>query len=340
MKIKRGFTLVELLGVFTLLGVIAILITPYVTGLLQKSKDNEYSDFKNTIFLATESYINTKGTLLNSTKSKNHKECIGINELIEAGFLENDLFDPKEKKMLDEIKDEWSVTIDLRTNKYDYIKKSYYITDDLKIWYDGYRSGNDQSIWKDLSGNDNNGILANFNFTDTSGPTNNGNIIFDGIDDFIQTSFEVETRNTTIEIVTKMKSYDANTKNTLIKNDMFDTSYEYSGALWYPWNLNFSFKDKSSYLQKEEEYTINSIAGTYNTSNKRLCIYNPKNNAISRRCEDYVTFNNDGDLKYIIGQKDSQFSNMEVYAVRIYNKVLTEEEIKSNYEIDKIRFNI
>ena len=36
----------------------------------------------------------------------------------------------------------------------------------------------------------------------------------------------------------------------------------------------------------------------------------------------------------------SQGAKMEVYAVRVYNRALTEEEIRQNYEIDKVRFNI
>ena len=32
--------------------------------------------------------------------------------------------------------------------------------------------------------------------------------------------------------------------------------------------------------------------------------------------------------------------NGKIYSVRVYDKVLTEEEIENNYKIDKNRFNI
>ncbi len=39
------------------------------------------------------------------------------------------------------------------------------------------------------------------------------------------------------------------------------------------------------------------------------------------------------------GGSEARF-NMKVYSVRIYNRCLTEDEIKHNYEIDKARFGI
>ena len=38
--------------------------------------------------------------------------------------------------------------------------------------------------------------------------------------------------------------------------------------------------------------------------------------------------------------KWDQGSKVQVYAVRLYNRGLSEDEIRQNYEIDKVRFNI
>ena len=40
MAYKKGFTLVELLGVFVILSIIVLVTFPYATGLLKNTKDN------------------------------------------------------------------------------------------------------------------------------------------------------------------------------------------------------------------------------------------------------------------------------------------------------------
>ena len=46
MSYKKGFTLVELLGVFVILSIIVLVTFPYATGLLKNTKDREYERFE------------------------------------------------------------------------------------------------------------------------------------------------------------------------------------------------------------------------------------------------------------------------------------------------------
>lgn len=39
-------------------------------------------------------------------------------------------------------------------------------------------------------------------------------------------------------------------------------------------------------------------------------------------------------------QAMSEFFNGKIYSVRLYNRILSDEEVKYNYEIDKVRFRI
>lgn len=39
-------------------------------------------------------------------------------------------------------------------------------------------------------------------------------------------------------------------------------------------------------------------------------------------------------------QNDNRTLNGIIYSVRIYNRVLSDDEIKQNYEVDKKRFNL
>ena len=54
---KKGFTLVELLAVVTIMGVILLISVPNITKQLKKTNSNRYSEFVEDLFLATESYL-------------------------------------------------------------------------------------------------------------------------------------------------------------------------------------------------------------------------------------------------------------------------------------------
>ncbi|MBD9085354.1 prepilin-type N-terminal cleavage/methylation domain-containing protein, partial [bacterium] len=44
---KKGFTMIELLAVFTLTGIILLISFPQITSLLKKSNEEEYQTFLN-----------------------------------------------------------------------------------------------------------------------------------------------------------------------------------------------------------------------------------------------------------------------------------------------------
>ena len=57
---KKGFTLVELLGVISIMAVILLLSVPAVTNILKKATESEYYSFEENVFLATEAYYYLK----------------------------------------------------------------------------------------------------------------------------------------------------------------------------------------------------------------------------------------------------------------------------------------
>ena len=85
----------------------------------------------------------------------------------------------------------------------------------------------------------------------------------------------------------------------------------------------------------------NSHVITKNTNS--ITLYN--NGQEITKNEDSNTLNrlNISNISFTIGRwhnSNGYYSNQNVYAMRVYNRALTEDEIRQNYEIDKVRFNI
>ena len=108
---KKGFTLIELLGVIALLAVIILVAVPAFVESNRVAQANEEENFNKTIEIATKDYINSCSSLdycLNKHSdgfedflSQNDSPPIKIevSELIESGFLKEDLKDPSGNKI-------------------------------------------------------------------------------------------------------------------------------------------------------------------------------------------------------------------------------------------------
>lgn len=95
---KKGFTMIELLAVFTITGIILLMAMPEITSLLKKSNNDKYETFKNNLYIACEAYI--EGENIEIT---NEKE-ISLKTLIDNGYLKSTTINPKnDSKVSDSI---------------------------------------------------------------------------------------------------------------------------------------------------------------------------------------------------------------------------------------------
>ena len=96
---KKGFTLIELLVVIALLGIIAVLVTSSVIGIMNDSKSSLSSTQKNTLENAAEKW----GTINADKMPYNEGDHIDVDseDLANEGFIDSsDLEDPKTGKNL------------------------------------------------------------------------------------------------------------------------------------------------------------------------------------------------------------------------------------------------
>ena len=215
-----------------------------------------------------------------------------------------------------------------------------YIKDGLILHYDGIantRKGQniDATSWEDLSGNKNDGKLNGCTWLENA-------LKLNGTSDYV-TLGELNYPNITLEIVGSSDDVNNNSNET-----EYICNYETGGyGLSYSTKNFFSVYTNSYYRVYGSDVVANkiySLSGNY-SPNSGLVLYEngqKYSNAQNLGAISYPTNNTELCLgANPSGSKGvSMWLNGKIYSVRVYDKVLTEEEIENNYKIDKNRFNI
>ena len=88
---RKGFTLIEVLGTLTILGIISVVAVPMVNKYLMQSKDKTYDNYVNTLYNATRNYYEKNSMFLPKagTSSK-----VTARELLNDDYID-ELIDPE-----------------------------------------------------------------------------------------------------------------------------------------------------------------------------------------------------------------------------------------------------
>ena len=203
-----------------------------------------------------------------------------------------------------------------------------YIKSNLVLQVDGIENtlnghSDNTNIWYDLSGNGNNLTLENVSWTDDSAVFNNS---------LAYTDNTVE--NITVEMVVKQNE---NTNGYIYvgyfgNNQHLITLYD---------NNKLLFSHNNKFYQGFNNYRRNTVCAIFETS--QGVVENSFLNSVRlSKTADGTTWTSNLSHYIQIGKyTDNQWRFAgEICSIRIYNRALTEEEIKHNYEIDKIRFGL
>lgn len=96
---KKGFTLIEMLGILVILSVIILVSVPNIVQSNKKAKENETEDAKNTIYMAAETYLEINDGAKASLK-KNGYYYITLNELVNESLLSSSMKNPDNDKTI------------------------------------------------------------------------------------------------------------------------------------------------------------------------------------------------------------------------------------------------
>lgn len=235
------------------------------------------------------------------------------------------------------------------------------VQDGLILRYDGIQntrngSNPDATIWEDLSGNNNDAILGKDNSFDRN------SCVFK---ESAQSGLSIDNP------LRKQKPIDGFTIECLVKSNTTETSTNESFALYdWLWEMRSTASTNKYWIQNIRSYTGNyTIQGIDRTGNEWFR-YAGENKDTQMYESQIVISNNetkffengelvetqassqeiiqgiiDDNAKLDIGcanawNKTSLKLDGNVYAFRVYNEALTDKEVKGNYKLDRIRFDI
>ena len=233
------------------------------------------------------------------------------------------------------------------TSEEDMIK--VYSKEGLMLYYDGInntRGGHDDkaTTWTDLSGNDRDAELKYFSYTEGSGWSKNG-IVLDGTDDGIWVGDHLKDLfkdKAYIELTLNLKMDNARDilmgNHNNVSNNMSFERYN-NTYLRFWWNSG-----KPDHRYNKSVFTANTlivVGYEYDKEAKSMSTYVNGKFSETYKSDNYAE--NQDFTKVWIG-RDSRTGetvmNGTIHAVRIYNRLLTQEEKNMNYITDKERFGV
>ncbi|WP_239745182.1 LamG domain-containing protein [Mammaliicoccus sp. F-M27] len=217
------------------------------------------------------------------------------------------------------------------------------VKDGLMLYYDMKATSNNsqyKDTLKDISGNNNDATLKNFNFTSESGYSDKG-LKFDGVDDHITSvnSIKRNSKDISIELnigdIDKSKNWqylvylrDANLKqmSVLIHGGMLDVHIANDTTTQHTY---YSISELNKHI------TVTLTGGTDMTQN--VYVDGNKVNLLSGTINSNIS-NFLNELNIAKAYNDTNKSSLK--SIKIYDRILTDQEVQHNYKLEKERWGL
>jgi hypothetical protein len=192
------------------------------------------------------------------------------------------------------------------------------------------------TAWNDLSGNGRNGTLTN---TPTYSSLNNGSIVFDGIDDFVQCSGSVTTTAATFVAWIRRNGDQGGYDGILFSRGSSITGMDFtlSNQLGYTWNnAGNTFNWQSGLIVPDLTWCM--VAVSVSTSaTAYLCQSSGITTATNTVLHTSTTLD---DVKIGIDEFTNRCFTGNIAIAQLYNRALTAAEVTQNFNALRGRYGI
>lgn len=200
------------------------------------------------------------------------------------------------------------------------------------------------TTWTDLSGNSNNGTLVN---GPTYSPSNNGSIVFDGTNDYVDLGTGL-SQSGSWSIAVAFRPTRLSVAQALLTRTNGASSFNqnYGMSLTSANRLQVGSSADSYTYVLGPTVSINTwyyAVGTFNSSTKRLALYlndSQVNSAVLTVSSTPTTGTQYAQLAAVDGTSRAQPFQGNISVAQIYNTALTPGEVLVNYNVFRGRYGI
>ena len=337
---RKGFTLVELLGILAVISIMLLIIVPAVMRTMKNADNQKYVAFQNIVKQAAEFYIETNRDLYPELNNKLGYTTINVGNVIDSGYLKSNLINPSTGEVIDRSEEIGVLTTENGVIDYEYPLDAGYSRKDLLIYYDSINNKDD--AWHNYGSYEQDANLIMFDKNSDSGF--NGNYLtFDGVNDYIETNyapnellgqtFTISTRVYTTDVSTYRGIYGLHSGELGIvgivgqfEGGVFDAAFG-DGTSW-----RSNFISDSLFLNNWVTLTV-VYAGQKYTK-----IYINGNLTSLLEVDSPIVMHSNLNVGRSMISNDRYFKG-NMCNFLLFERELSESEIKGLYEMDKMRCN-
>lgn len=330
MKNKKAFTLIEVIGIIVILGLILIIAVPSMTKTLKRNEQKKYDNYINNLKLVSDHYLVDQLQKKNIT-FKDDVTYFSLGDIIDAGYIKDIITNPNNNKKISrdtriKVTKNLDSTYSYEIQEY-YNNVSDYDKEDLIIHYDSVK-------YTGLNKFENNTNEVDYDFNTSATWTENGMLFEKNSISSISLNNSYSTDNITVSF--NIKSLEElgtcndcytypiniyNNSNSVAKigfrKDLYLFYYSGNNSVLY-----------SGTLEMNKNYTITFVQDGLTT--RKIYINGVFIDSKANLNLETISYNkiNISPLLY----------NLELNNILVYNRALTESEIKNLYSLDKDRF--
>jgi hypothetical protein len=208
-----------------------------------------------------------------------------------------------------------------------------------------FNSTSNIGLWYDLSGNGNNGTLIGATGGPTSNVSNKGNILFDGVDDYVSITNVSSLRpitELTIEMVVKAVTTTAGWNHLFGINPYASYSplifLETGGQLIRALHFVDGVEYRCNTNETISTSVFKHVVFTFKPGDAIRSYFNGVASTTASIPNGTLSYNTSN--AFLIGYLGANWPNVQFGLVRMYNKALTQAEVSQNYQATKTRFGL